>query len=624
MNAIAPSITQPDGPSEDRYTVAATPTTDFPISYQFDDVLDLVVVVGGVRLDNTAYALVSVTEVDGITTSATLRLDTAVTNTEVVIQRNTRLQQGVEFPTSGKFLVRMLNAEIARIWQAIQDAWRRNSGSAITIPYSEASNTMLPAAAARANKVPKFDAQGNVTVSEYGIDEAMTKADEAAASAAASAAQAEAAAATAVPAAQRAQDWAEKLVDPVDGTGYSAKYWAQQAQSIATGNLTILQLTDVPDGYGTANQALVVNGARTAMVFASVLLSTGGELTGDLAISKNTPALNLRNTAGTGRQVNGQTATGTMRWRLILGSSATETGANVGSDFALNRFDDAGNSLGNALRINRADGAATIAGASLLIDGADTASAAACTIDGTLRVTGAETISGSLSVGADVLVSGSLDVEGELTVNDSLIVGAQSGGDAVAYLDKAAGGKASSIVGRVGVTLRWQIQPGNGNPETGQNLGSDFGIYRYDDLGNYLGAPLLIQRDSGRATFAAPLTTPLLLGPGGGDARLHVGGGAELNFTWQQAVLGMAVGLNGSTIGYFPRCDNIVAMRSEDQGGWGLAVYQTDGNRHFVRYDAFSALQQPAAAKAGAPAPMSIEDEIAALKARVAALEKQS
>jgi hypothetical protein len=49
--------------------------------------------------------------------------------------------------------------------------------------------------------------------------------------------------------------------------------------------------------------------------------------------------------------------------------------------------------------------------------------------------------------------------------------------------------------------MRWQIQPGNGAGETGSNVGSDFGLYRYSDTGAYLGQSIGVQRSTGLVTF---------------------------------------------------------------------------------------------------------------------------
>src|SRR4030095_4320208 len=82
----------------------------------------------------------------------------------------------------------------------------------------------------------------------------------------------------------------------------------------------------------------------------------GDTMTGDLTINKDTPVINLKKTAG------GQTAAifgysaVNARWGMHFGDGATETGANVGSDFRLNRYNDAGAAIDAPFVISRATG----------------------------------------------------------------------------------------------------------------------------------------------------------------------------------------------------------------------------------------------------------------------------
>jgi len=50
---------------------------------------------------------------------------------------------------------------------------------------------------------------------------------------------------------------------------------------------------------------------------------------------------------------------GGVRWIMQLGNATAESGSNAGSDFEIDRYNDAGASLGTALSINRASGAVT-------------------------------------------------------------------------------------------------------------------------------------------------------------------------------------------------------------------------------------------------------------------------
>ena len=65
-----------------------------------------------------------------------------------------------------------------------------------------------------------------------------------------------------------------------------------------------------------------------------------------------------------------------------------------------------------------------------------------------------------------------------------------------------ASGASRGIVGTNSGSIRWQVQFGNDTVEGALNAGSDFGIYSYDNAGNYIGNPFLVSRGTGQATFA--------------------------------------------------------------------------------------------------------------------------
>lgn len=81
----------------------------------------------------------------------------------------------------------------------------------------------------------------------------------------------------------------------------------------------------------------------------------------------------------------------------------------------------------------------------------------------------------------------------------------------LALIKSSGGAIANQILGYTAGSLRWQVQPGNGNVEGAGNAGSDFGIYRYDNSGNLLGNPFSINRATGNVTIAQVLTVN---GPG--------------------------------------------------------------------------------------------------------------
>jgi hypothetical protein len=138
------------------YAVGGTPTTDFLTTFPFDDADDLAVFVNGVGV---TFTLVATTETDGFFTGATVRLTVAVTNATVTIRRVTALQQEVLFPLSGRFDTADLNAEVSRLWMAVQDLSGRVQGSLHTADH-ETEDMELPAVADRAGGYLTFDTDG--------------------------------------------------------------------------------------------------------------------------------------------------------------------------------------------------------------------------------------------------------------------------------------------------------------------------------------------------------------------------------------------------------------------------------------------------------------------------------
>jgi hypothetical protein len=149
---------------------------------------------------------------------------------------------------------------------------------------------------------------------------------------------------------------------------------------------------------------------------------------------------------------------GLNRWLLTMGGAETETGSNVGSDFGIYRYNDAGANIDRPFAINRASGIV-------------------------YSFTGL-TVAPPASFGGNAILA--LCTPGTATGNAATVQGYK-------------GGTANT-------NLRWQIQPGNGSAESGSNAGSDFGIYRYDDTGAYLGAPFSINRSSGVVALANTLS----------------------------------------------------------------------------------------------------------------------
>ena len=90
---------------------------------------------------------------------------------------------------------------------------------------------------------------------------------------------------------------------------------------------------------------------------------TGDTMTGNLQVQNNYPAISLINSAGTASYIGASTGTSdNNRWWIALNDGSAETGNNVGSDFAIERYSDTGTFIDNAFFLKRSTGLAIVAG----------------------------------------------------------------------------------------------------------------------------------------------------------------------------------------------------------------------------------------------------------------------
>jgi hypothetical protein len=80
-------------------------------------------------------------------------------------------------------------------------------------------------------------------------------------------------------------------------------------------------------------------------------------------------------------------------------------------------------------------------------------------------------------------------------------LGINNNGNAEITLNSGSGGS-SAINSQKNGSTRWVMKLSDG-AETGGNAGSNFSLYRYTDAGAFIGTPLVINRASGLAAFAA-------------------------------------------------------------------------------------------------------------------------
>lgn len=221
------------------------------------------------------------------------------------------------------------------------------------------------------------------------------------------------------------------------------------------------------------------------------------------------------------------------RWQMQLGNNTAEGGANAGSDFALSRFNDAGTLLGTPISVNRATGTVFIQGAAqpnLEVSTTTATDSAVISINKQVGVGSQSYLFGKrlgvnrwgVSLGNSNTETGSnngsdfhierwSDAGSNLGVafgirrsdglatfqNNVSLDGNAARPSPSIYLNKTAGANVNSIQGTTAGTIRWNMQLGNGNTESGGNSGSHFALYRYSDAGALLDAPLVCQRDNG-------------------------------------------------------------------------------------------------------------------------------
>jgi hypothetical protein len=102
--------------------------------------------------------------------------------------------------------------------------------------------------------------------------------------------------------------------------------------------------------------------AKATLTGLPYLPTAGGILTGSVAIIASTPDLLFQSAAGTtARVLSANPSTGNARWSVVLNDGATETGSgNAGSNFAIQRFSDAGALLTSPISIDRSTGVVAI------------------------------------------------------------------------------------------------------------------------------------------------------------------------------------------------------------------------------------------------------------------------
>jgi hypothetical protein len=213
----------------------------------------------------------------------------------------------------------------------------------------------------------------------------------------------------------------------------------------------------VPTG-GTTDQALIkISATNFATTWGGPFLAlTGGTLTGaltgttltltggSLTLQATNTVINMNKTAGAnGNYIQGNVGS-SARWQMILGTNTTESGSNVGSDFQLSRYTDAGGFVDAPFSILRSNG--------------------------------------QVSINVPT---------GQLAANQTQIT--------------APSGTQRALVGATNSSNRWSVVLASNGAEGGSNSGSDFAITRFSDAAASLGSAISIVRSTGVATFSAAI-----------------------------------------------------------------------------------------------------------------------
>lgn len=130
-------------------------------------------------------------------------------------------------------------------------------------------------------------------------------------------------------------------------------------------------------GAHTYSGVLTLSAAATALSVTNNISVTGQAVVGGLQATGNstigtdtttgTLFLFINGAAASARRLNYRTAS-INRWSVYTNTTA-EGGSDVGSDFAIDRYNDAGTYLGSPLTINRANGTVILAGNGLILNG---------------------------------------------------------------------------------------------------------------------------------------------------------------------------------------------------------------------------------------------------------------
>lgn len=181
------------------------------------------------------------------------------------------------------------------------------------------------------------------------------------------------------------------------------------------------------------------------------------------------------------------------RW-LMFTTTTAESGADVGSDMALQTYADDGTTVRSVWQINRATRV-------MNFTQIPTFSTATLGDNTTQGATTAFVQANALNKNNGGTVTGPVTIS-----NGGFLVTRVGEAQDVSVDMRADAGKNAVIYGRKGTTARWGLFLGSSTAESGSNAGSDFWLFRYNDAGVGIDVPFQIIRASGAAQFLGSVT----------------------------------------------------------------------------------------------------------------------
>jgi hypothetical protein len=251
------------------------------------------------------------------------------------------------------------------------------------------------------------------------------------------------------------------------------------AQAVATGNIANGAVTTTKIASAAVTAGQIANGAITTPLIANGAVTNAQLGAGAVDYTKISGPILAVNGAATTQRLMQFATSGTLRWQWNTNQTA-ESGGNAGSDFELDRFSDNGTYLGSPITVNRA--------------------------------------SGNVAMPQGLAVGQNFTAAGQIVANNSFVISNAANTWKGLYFETN------------GVN-RWVLGC-NSDAESGSNTGSNFSLLRYDDGGNYLGAPLQINRSNGVPSFTGAIVLANAAMGNGGMLRFDAPSAQTNGLSW--------------------------------------------------------------------------------------------